>query len=534
MKKSAVLLIIIALLILCLNACSNRATEEYGDISSAVGENDSETYDNKEHVWYYVPLSHLKDEYSGTAAFYNSDHPYIHLSKNETDLLKSVCDENGNFMSTTIINENKTGGKYTYYNGQILKYSISVADDLDNKYDIVIGLLPEQYRGMTSEAILKTATDYCKLFDIETGKTMTAGVEIEYAFRNADENTNAFAFAVIKDNWFALAVPENPESKTATEPQTMFDKTVFEIQNLETPDDFMISSAQKTNGITVITSGTAESPTKKYTVYGEDGKEAVSFEASSFFADSRDQTGRVWCIRYYNEQNNTISERHYCNIFGKKLPLDDATDVICLNEKEGEYIGIYKESLYIYDGSGKAEKTELEYESVKTVGNIEAVKYNDVIYGLLKDEKPYRLYETDLRHDDAALEYKPEYNAIFIGGDAVFAVVNSKGELIETSYYSDFEKDPKGRGYLLGYIRMSLEGDTHILDGETFEILAYLPAAANYEFTSDGRIKVSYNDSENNNEYVEFTVSVEQAIKHYSEQSDHACFTGYPTEEDFN
>jgi len=534
MKKFTALIITVMVLLLSLTACNNTVPDESNDTSS-----NSESSNAQKLGWYYVPFSQLKYKYSKIEAFYNGDHPFINMSKDESaDKIKLICDEEGDFLSTTIINETKPSGKYIYYNDKILEYSIAATDELNNKYVVVIGLLPEQYRGMDAETILKTETDYYKLFDIKTGKTVTAGIEIEYAYRNADESVNSFAFAVIKEKWFALAVPENLENKDANEPQAIFEKTVFESLNAEKSDAFMISTAKKVNGITVtetsaIKSDSAKGIIKKYTIYGTDGKKVNSFKASSFHADPQDQTGRVWHRRDYNAENNTISKQHYCNIFGEKLILDDATDIICINQKDGEYIGVYNDELFIFDGGEKAEKVILEYESIKAIESIEAVKYNETLYGLLKNGKPYRLFETDIQYDDAALEYKREYNAIFIGGDAVFAVVNSKGELVETPYYSDFEKDPKGRGYLLGHIKMSLEGDTHILDSETFEILAYLPTSVDYEFTSDGKIKVFYNDYENNGEYVEFTVTVENAIKNYNEQFDHGCFTGYPTEEDF-
>ena len=493
------------------------------------------THSLAEEIFAYKPTKFISDT-DFFSVWYDDGGEYI----------KEVCDDGKYLAATLVHNYGVDDAKRKlrfYYNAlPTLKYTIEMPDIDGFIYNVHVGVLPERYRGKTVEELMRDATDYYESFDMQSGYSCIAGERIDYVYHTGREGANPSAVAVFGDKWFIAIRPAFEGTGMVQSPERLFNDLIFSEREHKLGYRNMTYTATRfKSGVVLIKQlvGGYNKIDMKYAdlIYDENGVKKNEFEAYTFFVHPDDESARLWVRSDYTEEGY---KRTYCNKFGEETKINSATQITSFDREKGEFLGIIDGKIYIFDGDGKQEEFTLNYTSVKKLGNTEAVKFSDAHYALIKDGLFVRLYETDFAHESAALEYNEEYDAVFVGGDAITEIVNRYGEIVEAFWYdapdSDpFEIDASGK-YLLSFVGMSLAGDTYILDSDTFAPLAHLPSGVDYTFTSDGKIKVSYLDFENGDEYVEFTVTIEGALKNYAydpEFPDCDCFDGFLTEEDF-
>ena len=512
-----------------INSSESVSDEGLAESSSDLAESDVEA----QKPWLYKPLKTLRNQFNSGLL---NESVYRVLSKGDPDgFVSSICDKGGEYLNVEIVRGysnmvNVYESIFEYLPDGVLEYRVELVDENNDEYAVYIGLMPMQFHRMSAEEFIKSATDYYELFEMKSGSVVSGNNEINYVYREFDKGTNAFSLAVLYEKWFVLILPSDIESRTAKTPWLLFDKIVYEKRSYDDQSiDDMISCAIKTNEYTIV-ERYKDSVTYRYTVYSDTGDVVSEFETVHFYPLRTDATKRI-CLRLQNVEGNPI----YCNALGEELLMNNAEYLMLFDDEKGEYIGIENGKAYIYDGDDNKREYGRDYEVLKTLGKTKAVKLNDSIYGLLQNGLFVRLYETDFSHESAALEYNEEYDAVFVGGDAITEIVNRYGEIVEAYWYDCFEADISGK-YILTSDRMSLFGNIYILDALTFKPIADLPNCADYEFLWNGKLLVYYRDHENNDEYVEFQVEIEDAIRnypYYEDSDDCDCFNGYPTEEDF-
>lgn len=524
------------------SAYSSEAVLNESKSGESIEDSDVSAEESKaaQKPWRFTPLTTLRERFNSGLLDESIYRILINEGKDgiiRDRFMRSLCDKDGEYLNTALLRGYSNVGiyqaVYEYLPDGVLEYRVELIDDAGDYYTAYIGLMPEQYKGMSAEEFINSATDYYELFDMKSGSVLSADTEINYVYRERNNGINAFSLAVLYEKWFVLILPSALDSHTAIAPWRVFDKMVYEKRSYTEQGAIdIISCAFRTNEYTVV-ERYKDIETYRYTVYSNEGKPVSEFEAKHFFPLMSDESKRI-CLRQKYEDNKYSST--YCNAFGEELLMNNAEYLFLFDGEKGEYIGTENGIAYIYDGDDNRREYGSDYEVLTTLGKTTAVKLNDAIYGLLQNGKFVRLYETDFHHEDAALEYNEQHKAIFVGGDAITEIVNRYGEIIEAYWYDNwFETDVSGK-YVLTSDSMSLYGNTYILDALTLKAIARLPNGADYEILHTGKLLVYYYDFENNDNYVEFEVEIEDAVRcfPFDEDSDGCdCFDGYPTPEDF-
>lgn len=554
---AAMLSIILAFLF---SACSKEAPYEPASGEADTSTEVSKTDENLQKDWMFDGAKRIR--FTMPTSGYEKESPYSLLQDGRYAQIKKLGDGESYLHPTLVENEitdtdaSTLNGKkacfayltagYIYRDNPykplddaltMFRYQIALTADDGIRYRATVGLLPEDYRGLTADELIMQKTDYFERFDMNTETVVLAGNEIEYVYRNyieehklteniSEYDIPAFAVAVFNKKWIVVSQPTEEGFKDAA-PQNVFREIVFEERRFEDEDIGITRYVTRYENGTVVKQSdrqaTADDPRDElFEVFNAEGEKLNSFTAEVFRKDMNDRDGNTWLV----EKDDTLL---YCNYKGELYgKMNSAESLLTYDRSSGTYIGVLDGELTFFQSGEPSKVSSSICQPIMTRNGIEAVKLGSSFYAVIKDGKALGLYDT-------AVEYRHEYDSFFVGGDVVLEIINRNGEKVEAFCYNYIESDPTDGKYLLAHTSMSLSGNSFVLDAKTMKVLAYLPAAVDYEFTKDGKIKVSYNDHENDNEYVEFTVTPEQAIKNYSEyyEEDCGCFTGYPAKEDF-
>ncbi|MBR6562802.1 MAG: hypothetical protein IKK70_02560 [Clostridia bacterium] len=549
MKKYLSFILALVFAVSLLASCDNRDNEGASSMPSESTSDESsvhtsdESRDAVQKEWSYSQLASL--DY-GSAKYGTENSFFTVWYKQDDAYIKYLCHEN-EYLASTVVNEPARGAKneprFTYFGLETLKYTIEVKGSDGFTYKAYVGLIPDRFRGKNAEELLRDASDYYECFDMKSGSIRIADHTADFVYREKSDDASACAVAVFGTKWFVAVRPAYSGGGEGLHPEAIFGDILFDVRKFTNSYVRMISNANRYDSGVVVLKTLVGGYDRlnmeySYSIYDENGDKKNEFEAYTYYQVDFDKTARLWSRSEFTEEGY---KQYYCNKYGEDIPLNQATYVVPYDKEKGDILGIIDGNVFVFDGDGKKEPLTEKYTSVKTLGGTEAVKFNDSVYALIQNGRFVRLYETDFAHESAALEYSEEYDAIFVGGDAITEIVNRHGEIVEAFWYNahntdPFTEDTSGK-YLLTEDTMSLAGNTYILDSDTFKPLAHLPGNGYYEFTRDGRLRVCYTDLDSGEEY-EFTVSIESAIKSYpydkeTHDSNCNCFWGYPTEDSF-
>ena len=544
MKKYLSFILVSFILLSFLAACNNQSESgtDKSEMQSCESSFESKSEEAKKQTY-----SDAERTLANLASCYTTEDSFYSIwRKNNSKNIKSVCDEN-EYIAATLVRDRTSEIKrsiYYIYNGlEHIKYTIEISGKDRLPYNIHIGVLPEEFVGKTAEEFIRGATDYYETLEMKSGYACVANERLDYVYHSGTETQNACAVAVYGEKWFIAVRPVFNGITSGKSPESLFDDFVFEARDYANGIKNMVICADRYISGTVVlekhTGAIYENTKSTFSVYDEDGSKKNEFEAFSFYPVFEDKTKRLWCRDRFTKNG---VETVYCNRYGEKTAINAATQIAPFDSEKGEFLGIIDGRIYIFDGDGRRESFLGEYVSVKKLGKTEAVKFSDAIYAIIQNDEFVRIYTTDFDHESAALEYNEEYDAVLVGGDAITEIINRYGEIIEAYWYNahgtaPFTVDKSGK-YLLTCDEMSLYGNTYILDSDSMHPLAHLPNGADYKFTKDGKLHISYTDYENDGEYVEFTAEIKNAIKNFpfdkeTHDSGCNCFDGYPKKEDF-